>query len=310
MLRVGLVGCAHIHVADAIAAIESRADVGCTGVWDPDSERAAAIAARIGAPALELDALLGSVDAAIVLSETAAHPALIDAVAGAGLDLFVEKPLAIDAAGARAAAARIEAAGARFDTGYFLRELPAVAALRSAIAAGELGQIVRARGRFAHDAALRGGFAGFEWMLDPARAGRGALGDLGVHAIDVIGWLTGQRVEAVAAHAGDRSGAGIDDHGAALLRLDGGAIASIEASWIEPGAPLAVEVWGTRGAARLADGLEPASAAALHRFFDALVGRREPGALVSPAVAADHCAVIEACYASARSGQWRPILRG
>jgi predicted dehydrogenase len=328
VLELGLIGCAHIHVHDAVAAIEARGDVRCAAVWDPEPGRAAPIAARLGAPVRDLDAILGSpaVAAVLVLSETAGHPALIDAIAAAGKDLFVEKPLAIDPGEAAGAAARIAAAGVRFDTGYFLRELPTVIDMRDAVAAGSLGRIVRSRGRLVHDGALRGGFAGFEWMLDRARAGWGGLGDLGVHLVDAIGWITGQRAESASAIAGDLTGAGIDDHGAALLSLDGGAIAAIEAGWVERAGPVTIELHGTGGSARLRGGdLEieaggerrsmssaaaPASADGFNRFFDVLAGRRDRRDLVPAAVAADHCAVIDACYRSARSGRRVSVDRG
>lgn len=320
--RVGLCGCAHIHIGDAIAALGGRADVVCPAVWDRDGERAARVAGQLGAEvAGSVEALIAAVDAAVVMSETADHPTQVGALIDAGLDVFVEKPLAIAATKAAALAARIEEAGVAFDTGYFTRELPSAPALRAAIAAGELGRVIRARGRFVHDGALAGGFAGFEWMLDPARAGRGGLADLGVHLIDLITWLCGERVGAASAAISRVSaGATIDETGAALLRLSGGALVAIEAGWVEPPGPIVVEVSGTSGRARLADGsleiaaggrerslpseVRPASAAALRRFLDTLAGDRDPGDRVEASVAARHAAVIEACYESARTGRW------
>ena len=67
------------------------------------------------------------------------------------------------------------------------RHHPAVIAVRDAIAAGDLGRVVRTHGYGVH---ADWGPSG--WFTDPALAGGGALVDMGIHAIDTARFLLGE----------------------------------------------------------------------------------------------------------------------
>lgn len=101
-------------------------------VVDTDAGRASAMAAQYGAePLVDYRALAGRVDAAIVATPTTAHEEVASALLDAGIDVLVEKPIAIDT---DAAARMIEIAGRRgriLQVGHLERFNPAVAALES-----------------------------------------------------------------------------------------------------------------------------------------------------------------------------------
>ena len=111
------------------------------------------------------------------------------------------------------------------------------------------------------------------WRLDKAVAGSGALGDIGAHVVDAAQFVTGRRltdVSGTAAHLRDGAAAGrrdvdsglggvagsergrvtVDDAAWFTARLEGGAIASVEASRFATGRKNAfrLEVSGSRGA--------------------------------------------------------------
>src|SRR5690606_32020338 len=96
-VRVGFYGAGFItrfHVAAlAASAVEHR----IVAVHDPDADRAAAFAAEHGAAAVGEAELLGMVDAVYVATWTSEHPRLVAAAAAAGVAVFCEKPLAVDA---------------------------------------------------------------------------------------------------------------------------------------------------------------------------------------------------------------------
>ena len=203
----------------------------------------------------------------------------------------------------------------RFDTGYFLRELVAAQRLRAVIADGELGHILRVRGRFAHAASLSGAFDHFAWMREPRLAGFGALGDLGIHLLDLFGWMLNEPPELLDAQLGTVTpGVSIDEYGEVAFRCGKRTIGSIAASWVEHhprGGSLEVLVCGTAGTARLIDGAlsvsgpdidmvlrepGPDAAAAIERFLD---GGSERS--VDVRTAAAHCVALERVYAAARS---------
>jgi len=89
------------------------------------------------------------------------------------------------------------------------------------------------------------------WRTDPAQAGLGGcIGDIGVHAFNLLEFVTGRRVTQVAA---DLSrvvpGRNLDDDCNVLLRLDNGAAGVLHASQIAAGEGnfLRLRVYGARG---------------------------------------------------------------
>ena len=192
------------------------------------------------------------------------HAEIAIAALEAGKHVLCEKPLANDPAEAERMVEAARAARERGQVaalGHTYRRVPALAHARDLVAAGRLGQIRHIRASYLQDW-LVDAEAGMTWRLRKETAGSGALGDIGSHAIDQIQYVTGQQVTAVrgrlATMVPERPGPDgpepvtVDDAAWATLELDGGAIASVEASRMATGAKneLALEVYGTRGALR------------------------------------------------------------
>ena len=192
------------------------------------------------------------------------HAEIAIAALEAGKHVLCEKPLAIDPAEAESMVEAARAASERGQIaalGHTYRRVPALAHARDLVAAGRLGEIRQVRASYLQDW-LVDAEAGMTWRLRKETAGSGALGDIGSHAIDQIQYVTGQQVTAVrgrlATMVPERPGPDgpepvtVDDAAWATLELDGGAIASVEASRMATGAKneLALEVYGTRGALR------------------------------------------------------------
>ena len=192
------------------------------------------------------------------------HAEIAIAALEAGKHVLCEKPLANDPAEAERMVEAARAARERGQVaalGHTYRRVPALAHARDLVAAGRLGEIRQIRASYLQDW-LVDAEAGMTWRLRKETAGSGALGDIGSHAIDQIQYVTGQRVTAVrgrlATMVPERPGPDgpepvtVDDAAWATLELDGGAIASVEASRMATGAKnqLALEVYGTRGALR------------------------------------------------------------
>jgi predicted dehydrogenase len=76
------------------------------------------------------------------------------------------------------------------------------------------------------------------WRTDPARAGAaGCLGDIGTHAIQLACFVTGLRLEALAAELSTFvPGRRVDDNVHALLRFEGGGRGALWASQVAAGA--------------------------------------------------------------------------
>jgi predicted dehydrogenase len=189
------------------------------------------------------------------------------AALGAGQAVLCEKPMAMNAdeTGRMCEAARSAGMLALID--HELRFLPARRLMRQLIQGGELGRVRHAKFLFRADSRAAADKP-WSWWSDE-RAGGGALGAIGSHAVDALHWLLGTRVSHVsaslAAHVSERrdpaSGGPrrvtADDEASLLVNFaDGGAAERatgvVSISMTEAGRPEhAVEVLGTEGALRL-----------------------------------------------------------
>lgn len=330
MPTLALVGGTHIHTPNFVKALAEAPDVTVAYVYDDDADTATRRQEVCGGRVVEsIEPILAddAVDAVVVCSETSKHLAYVEAIAGAGKHLFVEKPLGMGAADAAQMARLIEEAGVIFQTGFFMRSQPEVRFVRELVQAGTLGKINRVRASNCHAGAIGGWFdTEWRWMADVERAGCGAFGDLGAHVLDVMLWIMeGDAVErctGVIGSAIDKYGC--DEFGEGLIRFASGAAGVLAGGWVDHANPNRFEISGTKGHASLgADGLritcpdlEGADGQgafevpqkpwphAFVLFLDAMRGKDV--SLVTAKEAAYRNAVMEAIYTGAANGTWVP----
>jgi predicted dehydrogenase len=191
----------------------------------------------------------------------------------AGKHVLCEKPLANTAEEARRMADAAEAAaarGVRSMVGFTYRRVPAAAFARELVQRGAVGEIRQVRGQYLQDW-LSDAESPASWRLDKSKAGSGALGDIGAHAIDLAQHITGQRLTDVSgvlrtfvterpvlgerqglsgAATSERMAVTVDDYAAFNAQLDGGSAGLFEASRFAMGRKnaLRIEVAGDKGA--------------------------------------------------------------
>jgi predicted dehydrogenase len=177
------------------------------------------------------------------------------AVAGSGRHLWIEKPVGLTAEDARAVSAAARAAGVQSAVGFNYRNAPAVVRARKLIATGGIGRVTHARFHFLSDYAASPEGA-LTWRYERARGGNGVLGDLASHAVDLVTFLLGDIASVVAdtalflpsrprptgptsghtrATGGESGPVENEDYVGALLRLESGARAVLEASRVAVG---------------------------------------------------------------------------
>ena len=130
-------------------------------------------------------------------------------------------------------------------TGY-----PMIRQARALVAGGELGAVRRVAVRYTQGwlakAEDQGGKQA-EWRIDPARSGLGgAFGDIGTHAFNLVEFVTGERMTRLSAELRAAvPGRQLDDDGAAMFHLEGGARGTLIASQICTGDAngLEISVW-------------------------------------------------------------------
>ena len=128
------------------------------------------------------------------------HSAIALRALAGGAHVLCEKPLALTRSEARAMAEAAAGAGRVAMTGFNWRFPAAMRRFNAMVQEGALGRVfhVQARflgSRFADEAAAP------TWRMDRAEAGHGAMGDMGVHLIDLVRWNFGEFVR-LAATAG------------------------------------------------------------------------------------------------------------
>jgi len=324
-------GVAHIHTPGFINALNKRReDVLVKAVYDRDSARGEQRAAELEGSTYtsSYQSILEDpeITSVVICSETNQHLELVVAAAKAGKHIFCEKPIGLGKDDATTMADAVKAAGVTFQTGFFMRGAPVHQWIKAIVASGTLGKITRVRYTNCHQAALDGWFdTDWRWLADPKLAGGGAVLDLGAHVLDiVINTFTpteGKIVNVAGAlgNRGGRYGTEIDEYGSALLTFESGAIAEIEASWVDPKLRSPVEIFGTEGQIQLlgegvryysknvegADGNQtvdefPAGAPhAFELFWNALLGRPLEIPLISVDEAAYGSTIMEQIYNSA-----------
>lgn len=141
-IALGIIGFGIMGERLLRAALDhAAAEVRPVGVWDPSP----AAAARLSAVAPGIP-MLGSAAEAIeaceclyIATPPRAHLPLAEAALGAGRAVFLEKPLAVDLAEARAFVAEAEATGTRAAVNFPMASSPAVAQLSAWREAGATG---------------------------------------------------------------------------------------------------------------------------------------------------------------------------
>ncbi|GAB4107400.1 Gfo/Idh/MocA family oxidoreductase [Micromonospora taraxaci] len=284
-LRVGMVGYAFMGAAHSQAwrtvnrVFDLPARARMALICGRDTGKVADAADRLGWEAYTTDwrDLINrdDIDVIDVCTPGDSHAEIALAALAAGKHVLCEKPLAntVEEARAMTAAAEVaRAAGVRSMCGFNYRRVPAVTMMRQLVADGRLGVIRHVRATYLQDWIVDPQFP-LVWRLQKDRAGSGALGDIGAHIIDLTQFVTGQRISGVSAVTetfvkerplpAESSGLAatvdggtaptgpvtVDDAAVFVARLDGGALATYEASRFATGRKnaLRVEINGSLG---------------------------------------------------------------
>ena len=223
-----------------------------------------------------IDELLADpdVDVVSICSPNFLHHEFALKAARAGKPFWIEKPMGVSAEQSREIYEAARNAGIATSVGFNYRHAPAVEHLRALVASGRLGRITNVRNWLIADYASSPD-GPLTWRYSKERAGSGVVGDLLSHGIDLVSYVTGQRFDAVTAMTGiflperpiptsvgvghggyevgdERGPVENEDYVAALARLDGGALVTLESSRVARGdrSDYAIEIFGTEGSAR------------------------------------------------------------
>jgi predicted dehydrogenase len=222
---LGLAGCELVWCCDASEGVRERLAPGFPGV-------------RFTA---ELDDLLGDpgLDGVAVVTPVPTHAGLARRVLEAGKDCFVEKPLGLSVAEARAAVEAARAQDRILMVGHLLEYHPGVVRLKELADSGELGTV-----HYLYSNRLN---------LGKLRADENALWSLGAHDVSVTLRLAGEEPYAVEARGESYMRPGIEDVVFCFLRFPSGLAAHLHLSWLDPHKERRFTVVGSRRMATFDD---------------------------------------------------------
>lgn len=235
-LRVGIIGCGdaarRVHLPALEAAGASVIRFASKNLADA---QAAADAARDEAMATDdWRQLVASphIDAVDVCAPSHLHAEMALAAIEAGKHVLVESPMALtvkEADNLLKAAAR---KGKMVIPAHSVRFIGPYAALATAARSGKAGPITSARIEFGHQGPEQI-YPNAPWYLERAKAGGGALFDLGVPMIDLLRVAIGSEITQVAARLSGQRGE-VESRAEVRLKFASGAVGELVASWEGP----------------------------------------------------------------------------
>ena len=255
----------------AVHRIASRLDdryALVAGALSSDPARARASAAELGiapdraygsfAAMAAAEAARGDdrIEVVAVVTPNHVHHDAVAAFLSAGVHVICDKPLCHTLADAEDLQRRVADSPALFALTHNYTGYPMVRQARALVAAGELGVVRVVQAEYAQDWLATDvestGHKQAEWRTDPARSGAaGCVGDIGTHAFNLLEFVTGLRVERLAADLSTFvPGRKLDDNAQMLLRLGGGARGALWCSQVAVGQQnaLRLRVYGEKAA--------------------------------------------------------------
>lgn len=213
-----------------VAAYSDHPFIDVVAVCDTDEQKAIELAAQYGiagtfsslADALEAE----EIDATVVATPDFAHVQPVLTALEAGCHVLCEKPLATSVEDAYRLYRAVEEAPGQLMVNFGNRHRPSAQRLKSAIEAGEIGEI-RYANVLLNEKSVKTNTLSWRDRTSP-------LWFLLSHVVDLIFWLCDDSAASVAVSRSSSSTEAIGDTTAGLLLMRSGAIALVESSWGMP----------------------------------------------------------------------------
>jgi predicted dehydrogenase len=267
-IRLGMVGGGRGAFIGAVHRIAARMDdlyELVSGAFSSDAERSAASGADMGLDPKRVYASYAEmaarearrkdgIEAVAIVTPNHLHAPVATQFLKRGIHVICDKPLTATLAEAKRLAKVAEASNALFVLTHNYTGYPMIRQARAMIAAGELGALRLVQMEYAQDWLAspieETGQKQAAWRTDPAQTGAGgASGDIGTHAMNLAGFVTGLTVDSLAADLHTFvPGRRVDDNGHVMLRYKGGAKGMLWFSQVAAGLEngLRLRVYGTR----------------------------------------------------------------
>lgn len=249
-VRFGIIGAGGIADRRVLPAMLNAKNAEITAVMEINAEHAEKLRAKYNAKYAytnEEDLLKNpEIDAVYIASPVVFHARQAKLSADYGKHILLEKPIAMTTAEGDEVLSYCESKGVKVAAGFMMRFGAHIMNMKNAVQQGKIGKVVSGYSQFTLWLPKEDG----NWRQVKAKAGGGALMDMGVHCIDLMEYILGARVKQVAAFNDSVVfDYDVEDSSMVMLRMDNGAQCVVQTNFNIPdqAAKWRMEFFGTKG---------------------------------------------------------------
>jgi len=199
--------------------------------------------------------LKNGIEAVSIVTPNHLHFAVAKEFLKRGIHVICDKPLTSSASDAKKFLQLVNTSDALFVLTHNYTAYPMIRQARDMINNGDLGELRVVQVEYAQDWLSTKLEATDQkqasWRVDPERSGAGGcIGDIGTHAFNLAGFVTGLKLESLCADLHTFvEGRALDDNVHIMLRYEGGARGMLWSSQVAPGNEnaLRLRVYGSQG---------------------------------------------------------------
>ncbi|MBR2860355.1 MAG: Gfo/Idh/MocA family oxidoreductase [Clostridia bacterium] len=249
-LRFGIIGAGGIADRRVLPAMANCKNAEITAVMEINPEHAERLRAKYNAKYAYTneEELLKNpeIDAVYIASPVVFHAKQTKLAADYGKHVLLEKPIAMTTAEGEDVLNYCAQKGIKVAAGFMMRFGAHIMNMKKAVSEGKIGQVVSGYSQFTLWLPKEEG----NWRQEKAKSGGGSLMDMGVHCIDLMEYILGTRVKAVAAFNDtvvfDYD---VEDSSTVLLKMENGAQCVVQTNFNIPDevAKWRMEFFGTKG---------------------------------------------------------------
>jgi len=199
--------------------------------------------------------LKNGIEAVSIVTPNHLHFAVAKEFLKRGIHVICDKPLTSNASDAKKFLNLVNSSDALFVLTHNYTAYPMIRQAKDMINNGDLGELRVVQVEYAQDWLSTdleaSGQKQASWRVDPERSGAGGcIGDIGTHAFNLAGFVTGLKLESLCADLHTFvEGRALDDNVHIMLRYHGGARGMLWSSQVPPGNEngLRLRVYGSKG---------------------------------------------------------------
>lgn len=258
VIKAGVIGCGSIAKYRHIPEYAAEQQVELVAFCDVVKKRAQEVANLYGGDVYtDYRELLrkAKLDVVSVCTSNKWHSSVSKEALQAGIHVLCEKPLATTVAEAGEMIKIARGNNKILMVGHNQRLMEAHIKAKEILSRGEIGRIYSFRTVFAHGGPEDWSIEGKNgWFFRKEDAVVGALGDLGIHKIDLLRWLLDDEIIEVAAFTGilEKTFSEVEDNAVCLLKTAKGRLGTLAVSWsYRPGEDNSTLIFGERGVIKI-----------------------------------------------------------